>query len=126
MEPNRQYLLSLNVDRLLHNFRINAGLTFSAEPLGGWEEANCELRGHLVGHYLSARAMMYASTGDKRLKKRADAVACGLAECQARIGSGHLSTYPEEFIDRVEARKRVWTPYYTLHKICAGLLDMYI
>jgi DUF1680 family protein len=125
MELDRQYLLSLDVDRLLHNFRINAGQPSSAEPLGGWEEPNCELRGHFVGHYLSACAMMYAGTGDEQLKKKAEAVVSGLAECQARIGSGYLSAYPEEFIDRVEARKRVWAPYYTLHKIYAGLLDMY-
>jgi len=46
MELDRQYLLSLDVDRLLHNFRANARLPSSAEPLGGWEEPNCELRGH--------------------------------------------------------------------------------
>ena len=126
MELDRAYLLSLDVDRLLHNFRVNAGLPSSAKPLGGWEEPNCELRGHCVGHYLSACAMMYASTGDKALKEKGDAVVAGLAECQAKIGSGYLSAYPEEFIDRVEALKRVWAPYYTLHKIYAGLLDMYL
>src|SRR6185503_15969102 len=38
---------------------------------------------------------------------------------------GYLSAFPEELIDRVEARQRVWAPYYTLHKMLAGLLDMY-
>lgn len=108
MELDRAYLLSLDVDRLLHNFRVNAGLPSSAKPLGGWEEPNCELRGHCVGHYLSACAMMYASTGDERLKEKGNAVVEGLSECQAKIGSGYLSAYPEEFIDRVEATKRVW------------------
>jgi DUF1680 family protein len=126
MELDRAYLLSLDVDRLLHNFRASAGLPSTAKPLGGWEEPNCELRGHCVGHYLSACAMMYASTGDERLKDKGNAVVSGLAECQAKIGSGYLSAYPEEFIDRVEALKRVWAPYYTLHKIYAGLLDMYV
>jgi hypothetical protein len=126
MELDRAYLLSLDVDRLLHNFRVNAGLPSSAKPLGGWEEPNCELRGHCVGHYLSACAMMYAGTGDKRLKEKGNAVVSGLAECQAKIGSGYLSAYPEEFIDRVESLKRVWAPYYTLHKIYAGFLDMYV
>ena len=126
MELDRAYLLSLDVDRLLHNFRVNAGLPSSAKPLGGWEEPNCELRGHCVGHYLSACAMMYASTGDKALKEKGDAVVAGLGKCQAKIGSGYLSAYPEELIDRVEALKRVWAPYYTLHKIYAGLLDMYV
>ncbi len=126
MELDQQYLLSLDTDRLLHTFRLNAGLPSSAKPLGGWEEPKGELRGHSVGHYLTACAMMYASTGNERLKARGNAVVSGLARCQAKIGSGYLSAYPEEFFDRVEARKRVWAPYYTLHKIYAGLLDMYV
>jgi DUF1680 family protein/alpha-L-arabinofuranosidase len=126
MELDRAYLLSLDVDRLLHNFRVNAGLPSNAQPLGGWEEPKVELRGHFVGHYLSACALMYASTGDERLKQKGDAVVAGLAECQQKIGTGYLSAFPEEFFDRVEARQRVWAPYYTLHKIYAGLLDMYV
>ncbi len=122
---DRQYLLSFDVDRLLHTFRLNAGLPSSAQPLGGWEEPKGELRGHFVGHYLSACALLYASTGDARLKQKGDAVVAGLAECQAKFPSGYLSAYPEEFIDRVEQQQRVWAPYYTLHKIFAGLLDMY-
>src|SRR6266404_1319681 len=62
MELDQQYLLALDVDRLLHNFRVNAGLPSAAQPLGGWEAPDCELRGHFVGHYLSACALMYAST----------------------------------------------------------------
>jgi DUF1680 family protein len=126
MELDREYLLALDVDRLLHNFRTNAGLPSHAQPLGGWEEPKGELRGHFVGHYLSACALMYASTGDKRLKEKGDAVVAGLAECQKKIGTGYLSAYPESFIDRVEKRIQVWAPYYTLHKIFAGLEDMYV
>jgi DUF1680 family protein len=125
MELDERYLLELDVDRLLHNFRVNAGLPSNAKPLGGWEAPDCELRGHFVGHYLSACAQMYASTGDKRFKEKGDAVVAGLAECQAKLGSGYLSAYPESFIDRVEKPSRVWAPYYTLHKIFAGLEDMY-
>ena len=126
MELDQKYILELDVDRLLHNFRVNAGLPSHAQPLGGWEEPKCELRGHFVGHYLSACALMYASTGDARFKQKGDAVVAGLAECQDKIGSGYLSAYPESFIDRVEKRQQVWAPYYTLHKIFAGLLDMYV
>jgi DUF1680 family protein len=125
MELDEKYLLSLDVDRLLHNFRINAGLPSTAQPLGGWEEPKCELRGHFVGHYLSACALMYAATGDEIFKQKGDAVVAGLAECQAKIGTGYLSAFPETFFDRVESTGRVWAPYYTLHKIYAGLLDMY-
>ena len=123
---DKQYLQSLDVDRLLHSFRVNAGLPSNAKPYGGWEEPKCEVRGHFVGHYLSASALMFASTGDQRLKHKAEAVVAGLAACQAKFPSGYLSAYPEEFIDRVEKQQQVWAPYYTLHKIFAGLLDMYV
>ncbi len=126
LERNRQYMHQLDADRLLHNFRLNAGLPSSAAPLGGWEEPKVELRGHFVGHYLTACALMYALTQDEELKARADYMVTELARCQAALGpSGYLSAFPEEFIDRVISRQRVWAPWYTLHKIMAGLLDMY-
>lgn len=124
MERDASYLLSLDADRLLHNFRINAGLPSRAEPLGNWERPECELRGHLTGHYLSACALMYASTGDERFKQRADLLVAELAKCQAALGtSGYLSAFPETFFDRLEKDGKVWAPYYTLHKVFAGLLD---
>jgi DUF1680 family protein len=127
MERDKKYLKELESDRLLHNFRVNAGLPSSAEPLGGWEKPDVELRGHTVGHYLSACALMVASTDDEALREKADSIVSELARCQEALGgSGYLSAFPEEFIDRVEATERVWAPYYTLHKILAGLLDMYI
>src|SRR5580658_1603735 len=43
MLRDKAYLLSLEADRLLHNFRLTAGLPTSAKPLGGWEATNCEL-----------------------------------------------------------------------------------
>ena len=123
---DRDYLLSLDVDRLLHTFRLNAGLPSDAKPYGGWEEPKSEVRGHFVGHYLSACALMYASTGDARLKAKGEALVAGFAACQAKFPSGYLSAYPEEFIDRVETQRNVWAPYYTLHKLLAGLLDMHV
>jgi len=120
--------LSLDPDRLLHTFRLNVGLPSSAQPLGGWEEPKCELRGHSLGHYLSALSMMYASTGDVAFKQRADHIVAELAVCQSHSVSagfheGYLSAFPESFIDRVEQRQKVWAPWYTLHKIMAGLFD---
>ena len=130
MLRDKTYLLVLDADRLLHNFRVTAGLPSTAEPLGGWEKPDCELRGHTVGHYLSALALMYASTGDEALKRRADHVVAELAKCQEALPSqgynkGFLSAYPESFFDRVDRHEKVWAPYYTLHKIMAGLLDVY-
>ena len=74
MELDRQYLLSLDVDRLLHNFRVNAGLPSSAQPLGGWEEPKGELRGHFIGHFMTACALMVAATGDTELRVKGEAV----------------------------------------------------
>ena len=127
MEADRQYLHSLPPDRLLHTFRINAGAQSSAQPLGGWEAPDCELRGHYAGgHYLSAAALMYASTGDEDLKKNAEVVVAELGKCQTALKSGYLSAFPIEFFDRLRERERVWAPFYTIHKIMAGLLDMYV
>ena len=128
MEADQKYLHSLPPDRLLHTFRINAKIASSAQPLGGWEAPDCELRGHYAGgHYLSAVALMYASTGDEDLKKNGDVVVAELAKCQKSLNDGgYLSAFPVEFFDRLRNRERVWAPFYTIHKIMAGLLDMYL
>jgi len=128
MLRDENYLLSLDCDRLLRNFRVNANLPTDAKPYGGWEDPACELRGHTVGHYLSACSLMFASTGDERFKERVDKIVAGFAECQNALATngshaGYLSAFPESFIDRVENRQKVWAPWYTLHKIMAGLLD---
>jgi DUF1680 family protein len=128
MVRDQNYLMSLEADRLLHTFRLNAGLPSSAQPYGGWEDPKIELRGHTIGHYLSACSLMYASTGDARFKERVDTIVAGLAVCQAALATngshaGYLSAFPESFIERVENHQKVWAPWYTLHKIMAGLLD---
>ena len=126
-EANRRYLHSLPADRLLHTFRLTAGLPSTAEPLGGWESPTTELRGHFTGgHYLSGCALAYSSTGDEELKAKGNAVVAELAKCQKEHKNGYLSAYPIEFFDRLRDRVRVWAPFYTIHKIIAGHLDMYV
>ncbi len=125
MDRNREYLHSLDSDRLLHTFRLTAGLPSSALPLGGWEAPNVELRGHFLGHYLSACAMMSVSARDEDLKRKADLIVAELAKCQQANGGGYLSAFPPEFFDRLKASGKVWAPWYTIHKQLAGLLDMY-
>lgn len=124
-ELDRAYLLSFEVDDLARPFRINAGLLPKGKALGGWESADSEVRGHFIGHWLSACAEMVASTGDVELKKRADQLVAEIASCQECFSSGYLSAFPEEFFDRLEAGKNVWVPWYTLHKLYQGLLDMH-
>src|SRR5690349_5191457 len=126
-EKNRQYLHSLPNDRLAHCFKITAGLPSSAQPYGGWEKPDVELRGHFTGgHYLSAVALMYASTGDEDLKKKGAALVSDLRKCQVANKNGYLSAFPDELFDRLRERVRVWAPFYTIHKIMAGMLDMYV
>ncbi len=124
-DANRKFIVEQSPDRLLHVFRVNAGLPSTAAPLGGWEKPDCELRGHFVGHYLSACALSYACNGDTQLKNIGDYMVTELAKCQQNLKGGYLSAFPTEYFDRLAARKKVWAPFYTVHKIMAGLLDMY-
>jgi DUF1680 family protein len=126
-DANRRYLKSLPPDRLLHTFRLTAGLPSSAEPLGDWEKPDCELRGHFAGgHYLSACALAFASSGDEELKRNGDIMVAELAKCQAKLKTGYLSAFPQELFDRLRDGVNVWAPFYTLHKVMAGHLDMFI
>ena len=130
-DMDRQYLLALDPERLLLMFRVTAGIESWARPLTGWESPGSELRGHTLGHYLSACSLMYASTGDPQLKARTDHLVADLAKCQAAMPAqgyhaGYLSAFPESLFDRVEAQQRVWAPWYTMHKIMAGLVDVYV
>lgn len=136
-ERDRVYLYMLPNDRLLHSFRLTAGKTSTAQPLGGWEAPDCDLRGHLAGgHYLSACALMYASTGDDSLRMKAEELVMGLAACQQ--WDGYLGAYPSSMYERMKKgvdlppdqhwnnyADHVWAPFYTYHKIMAGHLDMY-
>jgi len=125
-EANRRYLHALDAERLLYNFRCNAGLSAPGQPLGGWEAPDCEVRGHFVGHYLSACALMYASTGDEQLRAKAEGMVAELAKCQQALGGGYLSAFPESFWARLESMQQPpWAPYYTIHKIMAGLRDVH-
>ncbi|MFS8204080.1 beta-L-arabinofuranosidase domain-containing protein [Streptomyces sp. CWNU-52B] len=124
------YLLFVDADRLLHTFRLNVGLPSSAEPCGGWEAPGIQLRGHTTGHLLSALAQAYANTGDDAYAAKARTLVAALAECQraapaAGYHAGYLSAFPESVFDQLEAGGKPWAPYYTLHKIMAGLLDQY-
>ncbi|MGA2275729.1 MAG: beta-L-arabinofuranosidase domain-containing protein [Bryobacteraceae bacterium] len=126
-EINARYLDSLSVDRLLHSFRVTAGISSSATPYKGWEDPACELRGHFAGgHYLSAVALASATSGYEVLKRKGDELVSGLAQCQRKIGTRYLSAYPADLFEHLVQGRPVWAPFYTYHKILAGLLDMYV
>ncbi len=132
-EINQKYLDSLNTDRLLHSFRVTSSLTSTATPYGGWERPDCNLRGHFNGgHYLSAVALNYASAGNDVLRKRGDVMVAELARCQKAIGSGYVGAFSSGHFEALAIGAKqwsghdVWAPFYTLHKIMAGLVDMYL
>jgi uncharacterized protein len=123
MELDRAYLLSLDPERLLYSFRVNAGLPTTAKPYGGWMTPGRASCAEFVGHYLSACALMYASTGDERVRERANQVVAGFGECQKKLGTGYLHTKPDRFTHYGEAPLGLW---YQIHKIMAGLMEMYV
>jgi len=125
-EQTLAYMLALDADRLLHNFRVNANLPSSAEALYNRESPANGWRGHYVGYFLSASGQMYAATGDARIKAKAEAMVAELAICQKALGDkGYLSAFPESSFDDLEAGRPAAVVWYALHKIMAGLLDMY-
>ena len=89
VESNRAYLHSLEPDRLLHNYRKNAGLEPKAAIYGGWE--NDTIAGHTLGHYLSALSLLHAQTGDTEAPRRVTYIVSQLAECQAKPGDGFVA-----------------------------------
>lgn len=126
MDRDGKWLLRIDDNRLLHSWRVNAGMSTNARPLGGWEGLDVELRGHTVGHVLSGLALMFASTGDVAYKRKADSLVSALAEIQQVLNQGgYLSAFPQNLINRAIEGQPVWAPWYTLHKIMAGLIDMY-
>ena len=123
---NTNYLHQLDPERLLHNFRVNAGIKSNAQPLDGWEAPYIGLRGHFTGHYLSACASLIEKNGDTLLLKRINYMVDALWECQQKLGGKYLSAFPENDFTILETKfGGVWAPYYTYHKIMQGLLDVY-
>lgn len=133
MKRDSAWMMSIPVNSLLQSFRNTSGAFSSKEggymtvkKLGGWESLDCDLRGHITGHLLSAYATLYAQTGSQAVKVKADSIVNGLAEVQLAYGrEGYLSAFAEGLVDRNIQGKSVWAPFYTLHKIVQGMIDQY-
>jgi len=135
MERNADYLLSLDADRLLHNTRKYAGLQPKGELYGGWESQG--IAGHTLGHYLTALSQQYAATGDERFRKRIDYIIAEMAEAQRAYGDGYVGALPPLELatlrgfkeGKVETKGAFnfkdggWVPWYTQHKVLAGVRD---
>jgi uncharacterized protein len=135
MDLDSGYLLSLSADRLLHRFYENAHLQPKAPVYGGWESDG--LSGHTLGHYLSACSMMYAATGSHEFASRVHYIVQELRICQQARGTGYVGAIPKEDTMWAQvARGDIhssgfdlnggWSPWYTVHKLLAGLMDAYL
>lgn len=141
VEVTHRYLMQLSADRLLHNFRSQAGLQPKAEAYGGWEADT--IAGHTLGHYLSALSLMHAGSDQEGCKARVDYIVDELRACQQAGGDGYVAGFTRKRADgTVEGGRAVleelslgnvraqpfdlngsWAPFYTWHKLLAGLLD---
>ena len=134
-QADEKYLLSLSPDRFLNRFMKNAGLPAKDSMYGGWESEG--VSGHSLGHYLSACSVMYASTGNKELKKKVDYIIHQLKRCQDARKTGYVGAIPsEDSIFNNIAKGNInskgfdlnggWVPWYTVHKVMAGIEDAYL
>ena len=142
VESNRAYLLRLEPDRLLHDYRLQAGLAPRGERYGGWETET--IAGHSLGHYLSACSLMHAQTGDAECRARAHYIVAELGACQRAQAGGFVGAFTRrnDATGAIEPGRRVmeeiargdirsarfylngcWAPFYNWHKLFAGLLD---
>lgn len=138
MERNADYLLSLEPDRFLHNTLKYAGLEPKGELYGGWEAKG--IAGHSLGHYLTAISLQYAATGDPRFKQRIDYTVSEMAICQKKYGDGYIGALPPQELETMRAfadgtvnvsspfnfKGGAWVPWYTQHKVLAGLKDSWV
>jgi DUF1680 family protein len=128
------YLMAMEPDRLLAPFLREAGLEPKKPSYGNWESTG--LDGHMGGHYLSALALMVASTGDAEVRRRMDYFVAELKRAQQANGDGYLGGIPggraawrdvaagKLHADNFSVNGK-WVPWYNLHKIYAGLRDAY-
>lgn len=134
MDLDKKWLLSFDPDKFLSGFRSEAGLTPKATKYGGWESQG--VAGQTFGHYLSALAQMYAATKDEALNLKIKYSINELDSCQLAFGNGLIAGFPrakELFAEIKKGDIRTegfdlnggWVPLYNMHKLFAGLIDVY-
>lgn len=129
LELNRAYLLSLRTENLLQNHYMEAGLWQPIHRMNdihyGWESPTSQVRGHFLGHWLSAAAHLSANTGDQEIRGKADFIVSELARCQAENGGEWVGSIPVKYLDWLARGKPVWAPQYPVQKTMLGLWEMY-
>ncbi len=144
-EKENEYLLSLDSEKFLYEWYKLAGLEPKTDSgYDGWERSSGNnFRGHSFGHYMSATSQAYLSSSGEtkeKLKTEISEAVNGLTACQSAYAAthpesaGYVSPFPEEWLQRVDGVPLAGTkiqsgdnlivPYYNLHKMVAGLLDV--
>lgn len=136
MDVNRSYLMELDSSCLLQNFCLEAGIILpglqvvdnpeTANLHWGWEAPTCQLRGHFLGHWLSAAAKLIAAENDAELKVKLDKIISELARCQELNGGEWAGSIPEKYFTRLIKNQYIWSPQYVMHKTIMGLTDAYV
>jgi uncharacterized protein len=128
VDANRRYLLGLKTADLLQNHYQEAGLWATQDrPESchwGWESPTCQIRGHFLGHWLSAAARRCSAVADPELKGKADFIVSEIGRCQKENGGLWAGSIPEKYLDWAARGKPVWAPHYTCHKTFMGLIEM--
>ena len=136
MLVNRNYLLELGTQELLQNYYLETGIVMpdlqvlerpeTAKLHWGWEAPTCQLRGHFLGHWLSAASSLIASENDAALKAKLDEIISELARCQELNGGEWIGPFPEKYFTRLEKELHIWSPQYVMHKLIMGLTHAYL
>lgn len=128
-EENKKYLMSLENHYLLRSYLHEAGRVAGRghdnNALDGWEDLSCQLRGHFLGHWLSAAAFHYQATQDGELKAKAEAILKELEVCQKDNGGEWACPIPEKYLYWIGQGRNIWAPQYNIHKLFMGLVDVY-
>ena len=135
MELNEGYLMELDPGCLLQNFYIEAGIIppggqvindpDSAKMHWGWEAPSCQLRGHFLGHWLSAAARLCSGGNRPEMLARVEHIVDELARCQELNGGEWVGSIPEKYFRMLVPGRYIWSPQYTMHKTIMGLKDVY-
>ncbi|WP_058301562.1 beta-L-arabinofuranosidase domain-containing protein [Gorillibacterium timonense] len=135
MNVNREYLMELDTQCLLQNFYLEAGIVMpglqvvdnpeTAKLHWGWEAPTCQLRGHFLGHWLSAAASYVATEQDRELKAKLDKIISELARCQELNGGEWIGSIPEKYFQKLADNRYIWSPQYVMHKTIMGLTHAY-
>lgn len=128
----KEYLLFLDVDRLIAPCYEAVGHSPKKPRYGGWESTT--IAGHSIGHWLSGAATMYVATKDEQLKRKILYALDELEKIQGYDSEGYVSGFSRDCFDQVFSGEfevdnfslgGSWVPWYSIDKIYAGLIDVY-